>query len=233
MSATTATATRLHATPAPPVWQASVPRLCIGRARAFWSDLDASDTEFKAAINAILRPLHHRWNQRRSLRAEHLADCRRQWEQLPPFGRLGLKVEANPAKRQLSIAELRLACGDMKFMRWAGGPNELSIAAELVTLIASKKRFSMHAEVLAIVSFHALARRIQRGADGSHEAIMRDIAALIAAHESILAQPGASRSFTFTLPDGGQWIGAAVEAQFVDRRPARRVLAVRTYWRDA
>ncbi len=212
-----------------PQWQPTVPTDCYHRARRFWRELNTTDAQFKIELDSILAPVAERYKTARNPRREQLLGFRREWEQLPSFGRLGIKSKATRHADNCPLPKRGISCGDMKYSRWTEGPKEITFGVELFTFTADKKRWTMIAECLATFSLHAIARRIERGRDTSYQAIIADLTTLVAAYDYIMAAPYPAMTFEVPTADGGRWIGECVSADFVDGRPQRKVMAVRTY----
>jgi hypothetical protein len=72
---------------------------------------------------------------------------------------------------------------------------------------------------LACVSLHALARRVERGAERDHTALTRDLALLVESDSNT------ERVFT----PGGFWLGAVIEAMNDAERKGVKLRNVRTW----
>lgn len=208
----------------------TVPRLYYGLARQLRDQLTGTIDANEAALASITKPLKERWTLRpgHKVRMEHLEQAAQQWRQLPAFGRLGVpRVELK--KHSLAAAEVRLLTGDLRFDSWSDGPNEQSIAAEVLTLICNPKRFSCHIEPLAIFSLHSLARRFERGTRDV-DAVLLDMTAVVQQHGKIVQAGGSG--FQINTPNGDCWVGDLVTASFggtEQQRPETKMLAVRTF----
>ncbi len=79
---------------------------------------------------------------------------------------------------------------------------------------------------MATFSLHALARRYERGSDRSDQAVLADIAALVARHKSPL-----NDGVNFVCPVvSGKWRGERVQANICGTdQPKRPCLSVRTF----
>jgi hypothetical protein len=138
-----------------------------------------------------------------------------------------LSLSAKLDKGRASLIEHRLVAGHMRRkddFAWRGIEDD--IAAIAVQLDVNRNAVHIESRCLATLSLHAIGRRLQRGQDGSMEALLHDInLAVVAASGDLLAGAGYR---VRTDAHGGGWRGRVIRQTGPDR-VERLVLAVRTW----
>jgi hypothetical protein len=176
----------------------------VGLARLFRNEIKRVDTQFEQALRAIAAPLKARLKRHIKLRDEMVADAIRRYQTTVPaayrYGPLAIVRD----RARFGIGEVRLCATWLREQRWEGeDPTEPGIAVARMGLEMFGCKLVLPCRPLGVVSLHALARRIERGEDRSHEALVRDLGLLIDAG-----------------PDGtrvecrdGAWIGGLIPMQ--------------------
>ena len=200
-----------------------------GRARDIRRQIEREDAEYDRTILALLQPARDRLKRfpRRSLRPETLVDLIEGWRHLDARDwRLDLNAELE--RTRAALVERRLVAGHTRHAngvdQWEA--TEADIAAVEIALLIDHSTLHLRSRCLATFSQHAIARRLQRHADGSVEALLHDIAVVADAAAGELVAGAGYR--VRTHPDGGGWRGRAVLQTGPDR-VTRTVIAVRTW----
>lgn len=204
-----------------------VPSQFAGQARMF---RDAIATEDKAT-GEMNRTLTDRIRARRKAipRRETLTGVADEWQRnMPPRSRLAIEIDLNARKKSLIIRELRVTTSVYRPDEWDIAERGLIVGLTLLEVWPFHHKFDLY--TLAHLSMHALGRRLQRGQDGSEEALRRDLRALGEAAPTLGDQPSGSE-FRVSLADGGVWIGT-VQLVCDPRIGYDRALTVRTYLAD-
>ncbi len=191
----------------------------VGRARVFRDTIVAVDKQVSAALAEITTPLRTRLRRFPSLRHEQVMGAERAWRRLIPVAfRIGA-VRINRGRTEFEISETRVTASLLYDNQWANADKEQGVMLSTVTLAVHDRALRQHWHPLAAISLHALARRIERGDSGSHNAILSDLAVLVD------ADCDADRIGT----TDGFWLGGVVLAN--DRGPGRTVKlrSVRTW----
>ena len=202
-----------------------VPAESLGRARELMLRIAAAAEVAADAMDAVVAPLLARARRHPVPRTAALIGAARAWRtQVPTTGRVSLDVSLG--KRALRIEEVRFTVARYRAEGWADTEAGISIA-RVVLVVGEWCEFEFRSTAIANFSLHALARRIERGWDGS------DAAALVEG-----AEPGGE--FAVPVPDG-RWAGHVAEVSVVRGRDLRRaapsegrragVLVVRTFLR--
>jgi hypothetical protein len=181
----------------------------VGLARQFRSRVVAAERAFVDDIEPMVAPLRPRERFTPVPRQVVVRILGRTWRYRGPLGRLDLVARYdNP---RLDLIDIRLADAKVICDAWVGD-DEPALAVVLHHVgIAPPAPLRESATMLASLGLHALARRYQRGADRSDDAIKADLLAL--AH----AAPGAvidGGGFEIATPSGGCWIGAVVDSRY-------------------
>lgn len=192
-----------------------VPREFLGMAREFRNVLVAEDPGAGEQQNAIAAGLRARLPKGSLPRPEALKAAAKAWREVPATGRLQLEIELSI--RRLVIRELRVGAADNRFPGWKEWEDSFVILLTGFSLV--RWNFQYHYEMLASISLHGLARRFQRGADNSTDAVVADISALATSTPECTA-PG---RFEVRVADG-RWAGRVVPV-----RDGAPVLAARTF----
>jgi hypothetical protein len=140
----------------------------------------------------------------------------RDWDRLPTVGRLS--SIASLREGRLQLAELRVIPARIRFEGW--DDDELALSLRSIAAICAPPAFTASRTLIADVGLHALARRFERGADRSEEAVLHDLAPLAREHRGIAEHGG---EFAIPATSGGRWIGSVTIVK------GARVLAVRTF----
>jgi hypothetical protein len=149
-----------------------------GLARVFRQQVECEDHVLGRVLVAILEPLRARLERHpnRGLRAEQVAAAVRRYRgETPATFRIGaVTVVEHP--RRFSIEEQRLAATWHTDLAWENGGEEVGVAVCTVQLALRDGVIGGEWHALALVSLHALGRRLERGADPSYAALFADLA---------------------------------------------------------
>ena len=161
-----------------------VPAEFTGQARVFRDQVRAVDLAMDAALAMITEPLRARLGRHPKLRNEMVVGTARLYSMLvPPQFRLGA-VEATRQRTEFAIVERRIAVSWLRHDEWTDPEHRepgVSICKFVLAMTDGKLLWRLHPQ--ANVSLHALARRIERGHEHDHTALLRDLAALADAGE--------------------------------------------------
>lgn len=213
---------QVEASPPTPV----VPREFYGRARDIRRQIEREDATYDAAINRLTDPVRARLQRfpHRSLRQETLNAVITGWMNTEPHD-WRLSIDGKLDKRRASLRERRISAGRLYRAEWNGG-DEPDIGVTEVMLTIDRHIVRVHARCLCTFSLHAVARRLQRGADGSLEALVRDIDLGAQAACGTLT-PGAGYQIRTDEHHGGGWRGRCVRQRGADG--VASVLSIRTW----
>jgi hypothetical protein len=191
-----------------------------GLARVFRSAVKAEDVALDKALDAITAPLRPRLKRHPKLRHEQIAGTVRLYGILVPNEfRIG-ETDIDRDRSAFSISETRLACSWQRFDEWQSpDARELGLAVARYRLALKDGRLRETWDAYAVVSLHAIARRIERGNDRSHSALFADLALLADAVGTIGDQ--------VTTPDGF-WLGGERDVRDSKGRTSR-ARSVRTW----
>jgi hypothetical protein len=179
--------------------RSKVPAEYRGMARVFRDEVRAADGRINRVIAVIMPPLHARLRRHPRLREEQIAVAAKLYTRdVPAAFRIGA-IEICPDRARFSIGETRLTSTWMNSITWDAREPGVAVARCSLALVSG--RLAAHWTPYALVSLHALARRIERGADRSHAALVRDLA--------VLADAGDDGDRVPT-PGGGWWRGSVV-----------------------
>jgi hypothetical protein len=174
-----------------------------GQARAFRNAVKLVDVAFDAALDIIAAPLRARLQRHPKLRAEMLPDVARQYDQLIPSQyRIG-KIDGAKHKTEFAIRERRICVSWLKHDEWDPEQHEPGVSICKFTFSMHQGRLRTRWTPLINVSLHALARRVERHHDRSHEALLRDVAQL--------ADTGDIAGDRIDTPNGW-WLGSVINA---------------------
>jgi hypothetical protein len=191
-----------------------VPAEFRGLARLFRDEVKRVDVRMNEALAAIARPLVARLRRHPRLRHELIAAAVKIYHATTPAEfRLG-EIEVNPDRDAFLIAETRATATWINIAAWNNDDaTEPGVAVARFALAMRPGRGMVQAWIpRGIVSLHALARRLERGADRSHDALLADLAVLTAA--------GADDDRMAT-PSGGFWLGPMEVMGGTDKVTAR------------
>jgi hypothetical protein len=191
-----------------------------GQRRGPWSAFIATTNRLTAPILDRLRRFPHR-----SLRPEMLAAFVQGWRFMAARD-FRLDLTAKLARHAASLTEIRLVAGEMKRPDnpdWEGVEHD--IAATRITASIDGCRIRMTGETLCSFSLHALARRFQRGADGSEAAVLFDCLTAAQIDPATLLAGGYR---VVTDASGGGWRGRSALQCERDGK-TRRILSIRTW----
>jgi hypothetical protein len=200
-------ATALATRPAPPAaLPPRVPVEFIGLARQFRNKVVAEEQAFLADIGPMVAPLRPRPRFRPVPRQALLKILGRAWRDSEPLGRLDLVVKY--VKPRLDLIDIRAVPAKVYCESWPGD-DEPALAIIVDHLgIAPPAPLRESSTMLASLGLHALARRFQRGADRSDDAVKADLLALAHAAPDAVIDGG---EFEIATPSGGRWVGAVVD----------------------
>jgi len=154
-----------------------------------------------AEAEALLQPFRPVAGFTPMPRHDHLRRLARRWRALPAFGRLRLVAKFDFGK--LQIVELRVAPAGIVAAGWS--EEEPAFAVMLRTVAIAPPEFVETTRLLAAVGLHGLARRFERGADRTDDAVLRDLLPLACGCPAAIRAGG---DFAIPVPGTGAWIGA-------------------------
>ena len=196
-----------------------VPAEFISLARVFRAEVKLVDAVVEEALDLICAPLQARLARHPKLRHEQVAGTGRQYDQLIPSQfRIG-PVSAMRHRTTFAIQERRATSSWMQSDEWDADHRELGLTLCTFTLSVHAGRLRRCWTPFVAVSLHALARRIERGRQRSHEALWRDIVAL--------ADTGEEGDRVDTT--GGAWWGGPIDAGAGDEGRTIRLRSIRTW----
>jgi hypothetical protein len=187
-----------------------------GQARLYRDRVKAEDLTFERASRTIAAALRERLKRHPRLRHEQVAGTLRTWRSLPSTFRLG-NLTTNLSRDEFEIAEPRLTGSVLLDTAWDGDGVEPGVAVMRYRLALAGGKLKPHWQAIALVSLHALARRIERGEDRSHEALTADLALLLDADPEVGEVPASD----------GFWIGTVRAMRGRDGKS--RIRSVRTW----
>jgi hypothetical protein len=201
-----------------------VPREFIGRARQFRDRVIAADN----AVRTFLMQVRARRIARRQHspveRPDVLIDLARSWKTTMPAGRISLKVDLK--KKSLHIDELRAGESVGQLSSW--GPDaeqEPGIGVIRTTFHIEGREWEFDATPLAIVSLHAIARRMQRAFNVTDDAILADLLPLAIMPDDLSNIATEDNRVRIKVQDG-EWLGGVVKFQGDKERD---ILVIRTF----
>jgi hypothetical protein len=157
-----------------------VPAEYRGLARCFRNEVRAVDEVMDPALAAIAKPLVARLRRHHRLRHELIAAAVKTYRMTVPSAFRFGEVEVTPDRDAFEIAETRATATWINSRDWDRDATEAGVAITCCTLAMRPRVGLVHVWMpVAIVSLHAIARRIERGADRSHGALLADLAVLI------------------------------------------------------
>jgi hypothetical protein len=193
------------------VQRTHVPMEFVGKARTLRSKVLKAYADFEDARDKITAPFRPRPGWTPMPRLALLRALPVAWRALPSFCRLRLVAGFDDAERKLQIAELHLAPSSI-YGAWSGD-DEPALAILLHTVAIAPPAFRETHTLIAAIGLHALARRVERGADRSDAAVLRDFHPLATAMPAGVKQGG---EFAIPCPEsGGRWLGAVAEGKYL------------------
>lgn len=206
-----------------------VPAEFLGQARALRTAIAAEDQavgEMVTQLDGTIRDRVQRGNP--IPRRDVLAGVARDWQRrLPQRGRLALEIDLAKRGKSLSVREMRLSSSEYLDSTWR--ETERGLALLVIGLDCAPLRYEFVKHTLCHVSLHALARRLERGADVTEGAILQDMRALGEAHRALADRPNGA---AFTVPVmGGSWRGN-VALMRTPRGSFDKGLVIRTFIAD-
>jgi hypothetical protein len=207
-----------------------VPPEFTGRARQLRDAIAGEDRATGELTRALSERLLSRYRRGNHVpRRDVLCGVADEWRRtLPPRSRLAIEVDLNARRKSLAIKEMRVTTSRYQPETWATAEKGLIVGLTMLEVWPLHCHFDVFS--LAHVGLHGLARRLQRGVDGSEAAVMDDLRALGQAHHGLADLPAGSE-FRVSLDHGGVWVGT-VEPVLDPRIGYDRALAVRTYMID-
>jgi hypothetical protein len=207
-----------------------VPAEWRGRARQFRDRISVGDEPARKLVVELSRRITARIKLRHHVipRADTLIGVADAWRrQMPQHARLALQVDLNARRKTLRIEEMRLSASQYQDQSW--GSSEVGVMVLMVRLETGPRLYTLATTTLCHVSLHGLARRLQRGLDGTDAAVLHDLKLLGEAHPGIADAENGS-DVTVPVP-GGSWRGN-VALMNNPRGSCDTGLVVRTYLAD-
>jgi hypothetical protein len=181
----------------------------VGLARQFRNKVVAEEQAFLDDISPMVAPLRPRERFRPVPRQVVVRILGRAWRSREPLGRLDLVTRYD--KPRLDLIDIRAVPAEIYCDAWVGD-DEPALAIVLHHVgIAPPAPLRESSTMLASLGLHALARRYQRGADQSIDAVLADLRELaVRAPDAVIA----GGEFEVATPSGGRWIGAVVDRRY-------------------
>jgi hypothetical protein len=168
----------------------------------------------------IAGPLQRRLARKPSFRRDLVEGTVRMWRVRAGNLPFTIVTDIRLDKNRLMLTTARLTASTWRDDIWANPGLESGISLIRFDLIAAASAgVSIAATPLVVVSLHALARRMQRGAGRDHGSVAHDISACLHA--------AASQADAIEIISGGRWLGSTVPAQIAAGEA--RVFACRTF----
>lgn len=187
----------------------------LGMARALRWRVQAVDDQVGLVVNKVVSCLQDRVRRhpRRPVREGTLIDLQRLWRaSMPSYGLVGSSVSIAD-RREPAFMVMRISACRFNTDLWDGaGADGLGVSVS--TVRARRGAVEVDPIILGACSLHGLARRIERGADRSDEAVFADLARLGWRYFQMLDD--GNDKFTLSTSDGS-WAGSLV---WLDKRPA-------------
>jgi hypothetical protein len=182
-----------------------VPIEFVGLARLFRGQCKVEDSAYDGAVLAIAKPLKARLTRHPKLRHEQIAQAERLYRStVPAKFRVGeLAIERDRAK--FGIAEVRICPAWFNSSLWQDeNYREPGCALCEFAMFVEAGKLRHTIKPIAVVSLHALGRRLERGRGREQAALIRDIALLA----------GATGDGDVATPEAdGLWVGHMVKMQ--------------------
>lgn len=192
----------------------------LGLARRFRDGVRVEDHAFDAAVAAITKPLRARLMRHPKLRHEHIASVDRLYRlTIPSTFRVG-ELTIVKDRVQFAVSERRICVSWLRDDAWGSNSHRevgVAVCRFSLSVVSGKLREDWQPGIN--ISLHALARRIERGVDRSHAALVRDLSALAAA--------GDEDGERVDTPPDGFWLGGMINA--LDGKRPVRLRHVRTW----
>jgi hypothetical protein len=204
------------------------PAEAVGKARDLRRRVGELDTRYLARVEETLAPLRARYERHpgRVPRETMLVDIARTWRNtLPARFRLAFTFEEPCKAHHGRITERRLGTATLRVLddpEWEGLEPQVSINEIAVTAV--RGRVVKEARVLCGFSFHALARRYQRGPSALDDVVIADMALV-----ANVAVPDKGSVLIRTDTDGGGWRGVVIANVDPITKTETRMVAVRTW----
>jgi hypothetical protein len=192
----------------------------VGLARRFRNAVVTEDALIEAAFQRLDGPILERLRRKPKLRPEQPRATVRAWATtLPADFRLGGPVVAYP-RGGFTITETRLTASWITDHAWGDAADRESGVGLCALTFAVRDGALMRLwKPLANISLHALARRIERGADAQRAALLRDLATLVVIDENT------ERVDTVD----GFWLGTVIDVLDHSAGKGCRLRSVRTW----
>jgi hypothetical protein len=193
----------------------------VGLARRFRNAVVSEDALIEAAFQRLDGPILARLRRKPKLRPEQPRAIVRAWVMtLPADFRLGPPLVVYQ-RGGFAITETRLTASWITDDAWGHADRECGVGLCTLTFAVRDGALMRLWQPLANVSLHALARRIERGADAQrdHVALARDLA--------VLAQANGTGERVDTVD--GFWLGSIIQVKDESAGKACRMRSVRTW----
>jgi hypothetical protein len=171
-----------------------------GLARQFRRQVKTDDVTIDRVLPGITAPLRARLRRHPKLRREQIAGAERCYRAaIPSAFRIG-DLLVNTRRAAFRITEIRLSATWIACDDWQDDYRELGVGVCRFDLALTDGVLSETWTPIATASLHAISRRLERGQDASHQALVTDLACL--------ATPPAAANHISTAD--GAWAGAMV-----------------------
>jgi hypothetical protein len=198
----------------------------MGRARQLRQEIEAEDRAHDAIVDRLMAPIRARFKRHpnRPLRQLMLNETIARWMAMEPSD-YRLSINARLDKGSAHLREVRLDTGRMKHPDWENA--EEGLGASEITLTVESNRARIRGRSLVAFSLHSIARRLERGADDSIEALLHDLYLATEAVSRCPLRVGADYRIT-TGEDGRGWRGRVLSVTAANGLRTQ-VLSIRTW----
>ena len=199
----------------------NVPWHCQSAAQRLIDQIGENDQEISATVKRLVAPIADRLRRKgyhSPARRETLIDLARNWRKLDTPSRLAFTCDFADKGRSLAITDCRLTTTAFTLRNWP--QSEEGLAIVLINFrVAPGIGADLTAEVIAVISAHAIGRRMQRG--------RTDDPAVLADFQRLAAELLTNEAVTQCACPGGTWKGNPVMAH------GDHALGVRTFLPNA
>lgn len=179
-----------------------------GQARVLIQRIAKLNDTLEAATAQVFAPLKARVaSGNPTPRYQTMIEAIRQWELVVPRdGRL--HVDCKLERKSLRLNEIRITGAEYAKDAWRDEHVGALLVSELC-MEASKQRTAVAARILALVTFHCIARWYERSVDTSEPALMLDLLHLARAAEQIGkdARADPHKRWEWVAPSGLRFVG--------------------------
>lgn len=199
-----------------------------GKARDFRRRVLAEDIAFGQALDVMVKPIVERLRRYpdRALRPGTLTQLIQDWR-FTEHRDFRIDLDAKLERKRALLTERRVVSGQMTRYGWTGYDDDIAVNA--FGILVDRSEVQLRSKTLCTFSLHSIARRLQRGRDGSDEALLYDLSLVANIDETKLDAPGGFKVRTDS--EGGGWRGRSVMHSSNGAEPVR-ILSVRTWMNE-